>query len=176
MCPAQARRSGGTGRSQTDEGGKCCGRAHEGGGIKRIPSVPSTAWPGLYELNLNRAVQSAVAFAHTSVYLIGMYTDENAPAPPCANKWLTSVVFDMRSPVLSAIRAATGGGLAGGLYAGAIANAGVSPASCHRLAHLVPRALIAKLRTLPTGLSQGWVSTNPAVYVPAGKETGNGNG
>jgi hypothetical protein len=46
-------------------GGKCCRRAHEGWGIKRIPSVPSTAWPGLYELNLNRAMQSAVAFAHS---------------------------------------------------------------------------------------------------------------
>jgi basic membrane protein A len=97
-------------------------------------------------------------------------------APQYADKWLTSVVFDMRSPVLAAMRAATSGRFSGGLYVGTLANGGVRLAPFHRLAHLVPRALLAKLQTLRTGLAKGWVSTNPADYIPREKETGYGNG
>jgi len=119
---------------------------------------------------------AASAASYPSVYLIGMYVDGYTVAPRYANKWLTSVVFDLTSPVLSATKAATGGGSSGGLYVGTIANGGVRLAPFHRLAHLLPRAVLTKLRTLRTGLAQGWVSTNPADYIPREKEAGGGNG
>jgi len=119
---------------------------------------------------------AAAAVRHPSAYLIGMYSDGYAAAPRYAGRWLTSVVFDMTSPVLAATRAATGTGPASGLYVGTIANGGVRLAPFHRLARLVPRAVRARLATLRIGLAQGWVSTNPAAYVPREKETGTGNG
>ena len=119
---------------------------------------------------------AAAAVRHPSVYLIGMYSDGYTAAPRYAGRWLTSVVFDMTSPVVSATRAATGTGPAGGLYVGTIANGGVRLAPFHRLTPLVPGTVQARLRTLRAGLAQGWVSTNPADYIPQEKETGNGNG
>jgi basic membrane protein A and related proteins len=118
-----------------------------------------------------------VAASHPSVYLIGMYTDSYQTAPRYASKWLTSVVFSMRAPVLAAARAATSSRFSGGLYVGTLRNGGVSLAPFHRLAHRVPGPLLAKLQVLRSGLEQGWVSTNPADYVPLEKPEGpNSNG
>lgn len=119
---------------------------------------------------------AASAVRHPSVYLVGMYSDGYTVAPQYADRWLTSVVFDMTSPVLAAVRSATSAGPASGLYVGTIANGGVQLAPFHQLAHLVPKAVAIKLRALRAGLTQGWVSTNPAAYTPLEKETGNGNG
>lgn len=73
------------------------------------------------------------------------------------------------------IRAAARGSLSGGPYVGTVANGGVGIAPFHRLAHLVPGAVLAKLPVLRAGLAGGWVSTNPTDYVPREKETGHGN-
>jgi basic membrane protein A and related proteins len=115
---------------------------------------------------------AAAAAAHPSVYVIGMYTDYYRAAPRFAGKWLTSVVFDLRSPVLSALRAITRGSFSGGLYVGTVPNGGVRLAPFHRLAHLVPKAVLTRLKVLRTGLAQGWVSTNPADYIPFEMEMG----
>ena len=119
---------------------------------------------------------AASAARHPSVYLVGMYNDGYTVAPQYAGRWLTSVVFDMTAPVLAAASSAASAGRAGGLYVGTIANGGVRLAPFHRLAHLVPAAVAVRLRTLRAGLTQGWISTNPAAYTPLEKETGNGNG
>ena len=119
---------------------------------------------------------AAAAARHPSVYVIGMYTDGFSTSHQYPKQWLTSVVFDMSSPVLSAVRATARGGAGGGLYVGTLANGGVRLAPYHRLAPLVPRAVARKLSALRAGLGQGWISTNPADYVPREKETGNGNG
>jgi basic membrane protein A and related proteins len=112
---------------------------------------------------------AAAAASHPAVYLVGMYTDGYTDAARYAGRWLTSVVFDMRQPVLAAVEGAESGRFHGGLYVGTLANGGVRLAPFHRLAHLVPAALAAKLGQLRTGLGQGWISTNPAAYVPAEK-------
>jgi hypothetical protein len=59
---------------------------------------------------------------------------------------------------------------------GTLANGGVRLAPYHRLAPLVPRAVVRKLSALRAGIGQRWITTNPADYVPREKETGNGNG
>src|SRR5262249_33550712 len=107
---------------------------------------------------------AAAAASHSSVWLIGMYTDRYTIGPKYAGKWLTSVVFDMQAPVLAAVKAAATRHPAPGLYVGTVANGGVGLAPFHHLTHLVPRAVLAKLPTLRAGLSQGWISTDPAVY------------
>jgi len=119
---------------------------------------------------------AASAARHPSVYLVGMYNDGYTVAPQYADRWLTSVIFDMTPPVLAAARSAASGAPVGGLYVGTIANGGVQLAPFHRLARLVPEALAIRLRALRAGLAQGWISTNPAAYTPLEKDTGNGNG
>jgi basic membrane protein A and related proteins len=105
-----------------------------------------------------------------------MYNDGYSVAPQYADRWLTSVVFGMTSPVLATASSAARAGPTGGRCVGTIANWGVQVAPFHRLAYLVPQPVAIKLRALRTGLTQGWVSTNPAAYTPLEKETGNGNG
>lgn len=115
---------------------------------------------------------AAAAAQHRSVYVIGMYSDGYVEAPQYGRVWLTSVVFNMRGPMLTAMRPGT----AGGLYVGTVSNGGVGLAPFHHLAHLVPRAIAAKLHALKAGIAAGWVSTSPLDYVPREKETGNSNG
>jgi basic membrane protein A and related proteins len=118
---------------------------------------------------------AAAAVSHRSVYLVGMYGDGYLDAPRrYASEWLTSVVFDMRAPILAAVRQAASGTFSGGLSVGTVSNGGVALAPFHRLGHLVPRAVLARLPTIRRGLAQGWVSTNPADYIPLERETGSG--
>jgi basic membrane protein A and related proteins len=104
-----------------------------------------------------------------------MSVDGDSEAPQYATKWLTSVVLDLRAPIIAAIKAAVSGA-SPTLYVGTIANRGVGLAPFGRLRSVVPHAVLAKLPALRSGLIHGWISTNPADYVAAEKERGGGNG
>jgi basic membrane protein A len=118
---------------------------------------------------------AAAAAHHHGVYVIGMYVDEHQRAPQFANEWLTSVVLEMRSPMAAALKRAASGGFAGGLYVGTLANGGVRLAPFHDLTRLVPGRLLSELSSVRRGLEAGWISTDPADYVPHEEEHG-GNG
>lgn len=116
---------------------------------------------------------AAAAEQHRSVYLVGMYVDAGIAAPQYANRWLTSVVFDMRVPILSAASQAARGQFRGGLWVGTLRNGGVGLAPFRTLQHLVPNAVVARLPSLRAQLAQGSISTNPGDYVPTEAESSN---
>ena len=114
---------------------------------------------------------AAAAEQYRSVYLVGMYVDDAVAAPQYANRWLTSVVFDMKAPILAAVSQAARGPFRGGLWMGTLRNGGVGLAPLRTLGHLVPDAVVARLPSMRAQLAQGSISTNPGDYIPTEAES-----
>jgi basic membrane protein A len=104
------------------------------------------------------------------VLVIGMDTDRYKTAPSYREVWLTSILRSLGEDVFEVLKEVSRDTFKGGIRVGTLANGGVSLAPFHAFESDIPPFLDRKLVELERGITEGWVSVDPADYAPHGHE------